>query len=103
MSRRHALVIGIDNYPRFGPESQLAGAVRDAEAMATLLNDKYGFAPDDVILLDDGLIELEVVEVSHEDEAVHGRGDGGRGVCDRAKSVEGNHDASALAVDVERT
>jgi len=51
MSRRHALVIGIDTYPGFGPESQLAGAVRDAETMAAVLTERHGFAPGDVLRL----------------------------------------------------
>ena len=46
--RRHALVIGIDTYPGFGPETQLAGAVRDARTMAEVLIGRHGFAPDDV-------------------------------------------------------
>lgn len=51
MSRRHALVIGIDTYPGFGPESQLAGGVRDAETMAAVLIDRHGFAASDVLRL----------------------------------------------------
>ncbi len=47
--RCHALVIGIDSYPGFGPESQLAGAVRDARTMAEVLFDRHGFAADDVL------------------------------------------------------
>lgn len=49
MSRRHALVVGIDGYPGFGPESQLAGAVRDARAMAEMLIERHGFAPGNVL------------------------------------------------------
>ena len=48
MSRRHALVIGIDTYPGFGSEVALAGAVRDARTMAEVLIERYGFAPGDV-------------------------------------------------------
>ena len=47
--RRHALVIGIDSYPGFGPESQLAGAVRDARKMAEVLIERHGFAPRNVL------------------------------------------------------
>lgn len=47
-ARRHALVIGIDNYPGFGPESQLAGAVRDARTMAEVLIGHHGFVPENV-------------------------------------------------------
>lgn len=48
MSRRHALLIGIDDYPGFGPESQLGGAVRDAQMMAEVLIDCHGFEPENV-------------------------------------------------------
>lgn len=51
MARRHALVIGIDGYPGFGPESQLFGAVRDAETMAAVLIDRHSFRADDVTRL----------------------------------------------------
>ncbi|HEX9736118.1 MAG TPA: caspase family protein [Thermoanaerobaculia bacterium] len=53
MSRRLALAIGIDRYPGFGPESQLAGAVRDARTMAGVLVERHGFAPADVLVLTD--------------------------------------------------
>ncbi|HEX9733971.1 MAG TPA: caspase family protein [Thermoanaerobaculia bacterium] len=53
MSRRRALVIGIDRYPGFGPESQLFGAVRDARTMAEVLVERHGFAPADVVTLAD--------------------------------------------------
>ena len=53
MSRRHALVIGIDRYPKFGPETELCGAVRDAQVMAEVLVDRHRFAEGDVILLCD--------------------------------------------------
>lgn len=48
--RRHALVIGIDTYPDFGPEAQLCGAVHDALAMAEVLTTVHGFAESDVRL-----------------------------------------------------
>ncbi len=47
--RRHALVIGIDTYPGFGPESRLSGAVRDARTMAEMLIDRHRFTPGDVL------------------------------------------------------
>ncbi len=53
MSRRHALVAGIDVYPSFGPETQLAGAVRDARTMVEVLIGGHGFAPEDVLRLFD--------------------------------------------------
>ena len=42
-------MVGIDEYPGFGPESQLAGAVRDARTMAEVLIAGHGFAPGDVL------------------------------------------------------
>lgn len=53
MSRRHALVVGIDEYPGFDAESQLLGAARDAEVMAEILISHYGFAAADVRMLRD--------------------------------------------------
>jgi len=49
LSRRHALVIGIDQYPGFGPADQLFGAVRDAEVVAEVLIEKYRFEPENVL------------------------------------------------------
>ncbi len=49
MSRRHALVVGIDEYPGFGPEDQLAGAVRDARVMEEVLVSRHAFNHGDVI------------------------------------------------------
>lgn len=46
--RRRALLVGIDEYPGFGPECRLEGAVRDALALADLLIDRHGFAEADV-------------------------------------------------------
>ncbi len=43
--RRLALVVGIDTYSGFGPESQLAGAIRDARVMAETLIAHHSFAP----------------------------------------------------------
>lgn len=51
MSRRHALLVGIDRYPGFGPEARLAGAVADARAMADVLVARHRFEPRDVRLL----------------------------------------------------
>ena len=49
---KHALLIGINAYPLFGPPQQLSGCVNDANAMAALLRDAYGFE-DVVTLLDE--------------------------------------------------
>ncbi|MCG8460814.1 MAG: caspase family protein [Holophagales bacterium] len=48
--QRRALLVGIDRYPRFGPEVPLRGAVRDAVVLAELLIEGYGFAAEDVRL-----------------------------------------------------
>ncbi len=48
MSHRHALVIGIDDYPGFGLETQLFGAVRDAETMAEVLIEHHRFLPSNI-------------------------------------------------------
>ncbi len=41
--QNHALLIGINAYPHFDPESTLKGAVHDAEAMAAVLETRFGF------------------------------------------------------------
>ena len=62
MSRR-ALLVGIDSYPGFGPESQLFGAVRDARAMAETLIERFAFEPADVtVLLDEEATRARLVE-----------------------------------------
>ncbi len=53
-ARRHALLIGIDEYPFFGAQAQLAGCVNDVELMASVLIGDLGFAPGDVRLLRNG-------------------------------------------------
>ena len=54
--RRHALVIGVGNYPQAGPGSvpPLEFAARDAEALADLLMTRAGFPGEQVTLLRDG-------------------------------------------------
>lgn len=47
----HALIIGIDQYQRW---PRLQHAARDARAMQTLLQTRFGFAPENVKLLLDG-------------------------------------------------
>jgi Caspase domain len=49
MSRRHALLVGINAYPKFGPRQQLSGCLNDVQAMAAVLRGPYGF--DDVVTL----------------------------------------------------
>ena len=49
--RRHALILGINTYPGFGPESQLTGAVCDAQTITDVLVERHGFASDDILRL----------------------------------------------------
>ena len=48
-----ALIIGIDKYPTLPADMQLASARKDAEAVAALLRDRYGFAQEQMIELYD--------------------------------------------------
>jgi len=48
---KRALLIGVDHYAKFPPDKQLHGCVNDAEAMAALLEDRFGFPPDTTTLL----------------------------------------------------
>jgi hypothetical protein len=49
---RHALLIGVNRYPNFGPRQQLLGCINDVEVMAALLSSSCGFE-DAVTLCDD--------------------------------------------------
>ena len=75
MSGKHALLVGINAYPLFGPRQQLSGCVNDVEAMAALLRGSYGFE-DVVTLLDadatrDGILAaLEALAARVEDDDV---------------------------------
>lgn len=42
-TRRHALVIGIDRYPKIRHAAQLAGCRNDAQLMASILEERFGF------------------------------------------------------------
>lgn len=48
-----ALIIGIDKYPMLPDDMQLVSARKDAVAVAALLRDRYGFAPEQMIELYD--------------------------------------------------
>lgn len=50
----HALIVGINRYPKLSKDKQLAHAVDDATAMAKVLIDSYGFKKSEVRLLTDG-------------------------------------------------
>jgi hypothetical protein len=51
--KSHALLIGINTYPKLADGRNLAYAVADIEAVAKVLTESYGFAPADVKLLKD--------------------------------------------------
>lgn len=75
---RHALVIGIDEYPYFPPQNQLKTCVADAELMAGLFEDHFGFPRQNVRLLRnreatrDGIVGAleELTERTSDDDAV---------------------------------
>jgi hypothetical protein len=50
--RQHALLIGVDRYPFLPEKWQLEGCVHDVQALAGLLRGRFGFAPEDVRLLE---------------------------------------------------
>lgn len=50
---RHALVVGIDRYPAFGEEWSLSGCVHDAELVAGVLTERFGFSGDEIQQLSD--------------------------------------------------
>ena len=47
----HALLVGIDRYPGFGPEAQLAGGVNDARVASELLQERLSLSPGDLVRL----------------------------------------------------
>ena len=51
---RLALLIGVQSYPKLGPQRQLSGSRNDVRLVNTLLVDRFGFRPDEIVtLLDD--------------------------------------------------
>lgn len=50
-NERYALLVGIDDYP--GTTDDLTGPVRDAEIMREVLTSKYGFNPQNIVLITD--------------------------------------------------
>lgn len=61
MPQKHALLIGVNNYPVLGEEYKLWGCVNDAQLVGSVLRDRFGF-PDDRItyLLDDKATEAAI-------------------------------------------
>ena len=53
MPERHALIIGIDRYPRLDPQYQLAGCVNDATLVRQILSERFGFAAERIQSLHD--------------------------------------------------
>lgn len=51
--RKHALLIGINEYPHLAASAQLRGCVNDVRALATLLRGRFGFEDDRVTVLTD--------------------------------------------------
>ncbi|OLC13627.1 MAG: hypothetical protein AUH29_12460 [Candidatus Rokubacteria bacterium 13_1_40CM_69_27] len=77
--KRHALVIGIDDYPQGSPsgDAKLSYAVRDAQTLAQLLTRAPGFGPDGVTLLENATRDLVIgalralrARVSDEDSVI---------------------------------
>ncbi len=50
--RKHALLIAIDRYPFLPERWQLEGCVNDVRSLAELLGNRFGFAPEDVRVLE---------------------------------------------------
>lgn len=50
---KHALLIGINQYPKLPPDKQLHGCVNDVELMADILKRRFGFATSNVKLMRD--------------------------------------------------
>ena len=49
-----ALLIGINEYPKFAPRGQLTGCVNDVQAMRQVLTGPFGFPEDHITVLTDG-------------------------------------------------
>ncbi|MCA9009415.1 MAG: caspase family protein [Planctomycetaceae bacterium] len=50
---RLALLVGVEKYQNLAPHEQLAGCVNDTRAMSTLLIQRFGFLPAEVVTLND--------------------------------------------------
>ncbi|MDA0181904.1 caspase family protein [Solirubrobacter phytolaccae] len=48
------MLVGVDEYPKLAPHQQLRGCVNDAELMAAVLRDAFGFTEEGITLLRDG-------------------------------------------------
>jgi hypothetical protein len=78
MSKKYALIVGVNHYPYLEPECQLNGCVNDAKLVKSTLKNKFGFAPENIVTLYDEaatrdaiLAEMErIVEIIEEDDIV---------------------------------
>lgn len=105
----HALVIGINRYPGFPPENQLAGCVHDARLMARLLRQRFAF-PDPRLLLDaaatrEGILQAleELLEATGEGHRVvlHFSGHGSQ-MRDREGDEPDGYDETLVPYDSGR-
>ena len=51
MTQKHALLIGVNQYPNLGEEYRLWGCVNDARLVGQVLQDRFGFPAENVTLL----------------------------------------------------
>jgi hypothetical protein len=59
--RHHAVLIGIDRYLNLEPHAQLHSCVNDARLMAKVLEERYGFRPEELnLLLDDAATQTGI-------------------------------------------
>jgi len=103
-----ALIIGIDKYPAFPDDMQLVSARKDAEAVAMLLRDRYGFAKEQMIELYDeaatrkgiikALAQLKRQLTAQDSLVVYFSGQGGY----EAKKGRGDEIGYWLPFDAER-
>jgi len=95
---KHAVLIGINRYPHYGEDTQLAGCVNDAKRMKLVLVDHFKFDADNISELHDEaatreaiLGEMErLIEVVQEDDIVvfHYSGHGRRRKARLRKNTE---------------
>lgn len=75
---RHALLIGIDQYPKFPPRNQLSGCVHDVTAMGRVLTEHFRFPPSNLQHLcneeatRDGILSAmsQMLDIVEDDEVV---------------------------------
>ncbi|MEM6638385.1 MAG: caspase family protein [Pseudomonadota bacterium] len=61
MPRKHALLIGVNNYPQLGEQYKLWGCVNDARLVGSVLENYFGFESENVVyLLDEAATEAGI-------------------------------------------